>query len=605
MAHGDPRDKGTPQDQFWGRAIDGWKNKAKHERAAWNKLAAMYRTMANPRGEGQNGLDIEDALNVESNWIFAFADTLAANVVPTNPAVTIKANRAKNDDQAKLRTHLVNTLFDKEGMQRKLWQMTTRASVWPRCFLKCVWQHDLDRPILRVIKPHNIFFDITAETEADMKYIIEVTVITRKEFESRLKKRGKKGWYRADAAEDVDFGNWPKWLEPDDEYAARGSTDTEVSLVRDSYEWTVIYEVYDLVGKNFYHYADGVPRSLTGTLELPYKFISNPYKMLTFNDNLQDLGGMSDAELIAPNVERINEMDTLQMTHLKTTIPSSVIHSGLLDDPGDFLDAFLTVDGPGQPIELRARPNVKITDVLGVTPMPSMPVEWAAARRDLESTIQFVVGLPSYARGEVGQSDVATELALTDTATRTRNARRQKAVYDVMEWTAGAILALYQQFMDPESEIPVRVMDTEDEKLLTKELLQFGDDADDTWGWDYKAHPYTAAEQNEIVQLKQLEQLLPTLQLGIESGAIDGRKFFKKMLELLHMPEILADAPPAQAAMPQQPGMPPGPGGAGPGGEGVPMAPGAAQAPMQGGEVMAGSGAQAVPGGLEGGRQGN
>lgn len=594
--------------KWWSKVINGWKGKARSERTTWNEYSAMYRTMAHPRNRGEQvyGVELEDSTSVESNWAFAFADTLAANVVPTNPAVTIRANRAKNDQYAKLRTQLANTIFRKERLHQKLWAMAIRASVWPRCWIKCVWNEALNRPILRVINPHYVFFDTTAESEEDMKYIIEVTVLSRGEFMRRVKKKGKKGGaYRHDCVDQVDFGKWPQWVDPEDAWSGRDQ-DIEAKLVRDTYEWTTVFEVYDLVGKKFYHFADGVDEALLED-KLPYKHLSNPYKALIFNDNLHDLGGMSDVELIKPTVDRLNELDTLQMTHLKTSIPSPVVHEGLLDDPGSFLDAYLAVDGPGQPISLHARPNVGVNDVIGVTPMPTLPVEWSRARGDLESIVQLVLALPSYSRGAVGQSDVATELALTDTATRTRNARRQKAIYDIIEWVAGAVVSLYQEYMDPNSTIPIRVMDTEEETELTRELLDFSDDADDPWAWDYQAHPYTAAEANDVVQLKQMETYMPVLLQGMQVGIIDPRKMFKKMLELLHMPDLLSEAGPnTPAPAPMDPTAPGQPGGAplpaGPGGMSG-MMPTAAQGPMQGGDVNVGSGDQQIAAAIAGGNQ--
>jgi hypothetical protein len=107
----------------------------------------------------------------------------------------------------------------------------------------------------------------------------------------------------------------------------------------------------------------------------------------------------------------------------------------LVDNIEDFMDAMEMADGPGMVIPLAANPGIGVNEVLGVTPMPTLPAEFGRSRNTIENNIQFTLGLPSYARGEVGQSDVATELALTDTATRTRNARRQKMIYNVIEWS--------------------------------------------------------------------------------------------------------------------------------------------------------------------------
>lgn len=592
----DPKE-GRPIDKFWQSVFHSHMHKGKAQRTEWGELSRMYRGRNLPRDGEQNGLVEDDATRVTSSYSYAFADTLAANVVPTNPAVTIKANRGILDEAAKFRGHLANTVFAKERLGEKLWAMTTRTAIWGRSWMKTTWSKETKRPIFRVIDPHYVWADLDAECEEDMRYVIEVAVLTKGEFDARVKRKGsrKKQYYRTSASEEVTFGRYPDWLEPESD--ATGSTQSsEEDVVRKSYQYTVIFEVYDFKEKKFYHYAEGVPEPLFED-ELPYTHLKNPFKLLVFNDNLSDLGGLADAALIKNNVKRLEELDGLEMTHIRTSIPSLVFHEGLVDSPEDFMDAMEMTDGPGMVIPVAAKPGIGIDQILGQTPTPTLPGEWGRARENLNSTIQTTLGTPSYQRGEVGQSDVATELALSDTATRTRNARRQKVIYNIIEWCARAVVSMYHQFLDPEDNIPMRLMEGADEEQVTGNMLDF-DDEDDPWTWDFTAHPYTAAEQNEVVMLKQLETYLPVL---IQNPAVDQRKLVAKLLDLLHAPELLA--PPEAAAPPGgMPGMPPG--GAPPGGDmaGQGM-PAEMMAPAQGGEVMVGAGAQAVPAGLEGGAQ--
>jgi hypothetical protein len=591
--------KGTPKDAFWHKVFHAHKTKGKAQRAEWSELARMYRGSHMPKeGEERNGLVEDDATRVPSAYAYAFADTLAANVVPTNPAVTIKANRAALDDAATFRTYLSNSVFRKERLGEKLWALTTRAAIWGRCWAKATWSKDAKRPVIRVIDPHYVWADLDAECEEDMRYIIEVAVLTKGEFTQRVKRKGsqKKQFYRSDALEEVEFGRYPDWLAPESDITGETSTPDE-DIVRENYQYCVIYEVYDFRENKFMHYADGVRRPLFEG-DLPYTHLRNPFKMLTFNDNLADLGGLADASLIKTQVKRMEEYDALEVTHVKTAIPSLVIHEGLVDNIEDFMDAMEMADGPGMVIPLAANPGIGVNEVLGVTPMPTLPAEFGRSRNTIENNIQFTLGLPSYARGEVGQSDVATELALTDTATRTRNARRQKMIYNVIEWCSKAIIGLYHQWFPEEQQLPMRVKDGLDEQQVTASMMKF-DGEEDPWAWDYSAHPYTAAEQNEIVQLKQMEAYLPVL---LNNPVVDQQKLVKKLLDLLHAPELLAPPQPPPMAPPGPPGAPPLPGGAGPdmGGAGMPpeMAP-----LLQGGEVLTGAGEQAIPAGLEGGVQ--
>lgn len=601
MAYNDNgQPKATPAEKFWARTIESWKSKSTDERRQLKKTARSYR--GNHWGDDTRSGDMDDVTKVETNYFFAFADTLVAQVVPLNPAVTINANKEDLKDSAKYREALVNTVFTKERMAEKLWKLATRASVWPRAWLKAVWSKSRGRPILRVVNPHFIWFDLSAEEYDDVRYVIEVTPLSRADFNKRVRKKGKAGrHYRADAADDknIVFGKWPKWLEPESDWEGEPETDDrkELAIVRDNYEWTVVYEVYDFRAKKFYHFADGCERPLMED-ELPYEHLSNPYFCLTFNDNLEDLGGMSDADLVYGLVDRKNTMDSIEMWHTMSSIPATVIHEGLVDDPDAFIDAFEALDGPGQAISINAKAGVGIGQVLGQTPVVQLPIEWGRVEERLDKGIQFTLGLPSYSRGELGQSDVATELALTDTATRTRNARRQKVIYNAIEWAARAIVLLYMEFMDENDKLPVRLMDATTEIELNKELLEFGG-KDDPWAYDYTAHPYSAEEANSVVQLKQIEAFMPVFLQGVQAGIVDARALFTKLADLLKMPQLITEAQPQAQGMP---GMPMGqPGGApGMGGQGMPPE---MMAPAQGGQVMVGSGAQAVPGGLEGGMQ--
>ena len=596
----------TGVEKFWSRTIESWKNKATHNREDYERGAQAYRSMYYPRNGGASGaIAFDDALTVETNYYFAFADTLVAQVVPPNPQVTISSNRRALEEPAKFREALVNKVFEKERLSEKLWKLVTRAIIWPRCFLKVVWSEARQRPIFRVINPHYVFYDLNAEDYEDIRYIIEVTPVTKADFQKRLKRQGKSGgFYRKDSIEDVEFGKWPSWLEPDHDAqdSPRVSEEEDLNIARDEYEWTVIFEVYDFKARKFYHFADEVDRPLMAA-DLPYEHLNNPYYLLTFNDNLRDLGGMSDAELIYPTVERLNELQSLKMWHAKASIPAAVIHEGLVDDPDAFTDAYESIDGPGQAISLSAKPRVSINEVLGHTPVPSLAVEWGSSEDRLEEIIEFVLGLPAYARGAVGQSDVATELALTDTATRTRNARRQKAVYNIISWAARAVVGLFQEFMDEDQHIPARLREGSDESLINREMLKFPEQTDDPWTYDYAAHPFNASELNDVVQLKQFEVFLPVLLQAAAEGHLDQRELYRKLLDLLHMPNLLSDQPPQQqGGMPgAMPGVPPGAAGAGL--EATPGMPSAAQPPMVGGQVMSGTGAQAVPGGMEGGMQ--
>jgi len=591
----------TPQDRFRYKVITNHKTKMRTQRKRWKRAADMYRTEYYSRSYSDgsdNGdyLSEDESITFENNWLFAFADTMIANIVPPNPECTIIHRRKELKEAAKLRELLVNDLFYREKAHSKLWKLATRATIFPRSFIKCVWNEKKGRPVLRVLNPEYIFFDAMSEDWEDIRYICEVTVLTRGEFEKRTKKRGNKhGVYRSDALEDATFGPYPDWLLDDD-----SSDQDDHHIVREGFEWITIYEYYDLVAKEFFHYMEGAQRPLI-TAQLPYDNLPNPYYMLSFNDNLKDLGGLSDAELVFPTIERLNEMSSLELWHNKSSIPVTIIHSGLVDDPAEFEDALENVDGPGQVITIAAKPKVSVNDVMGTTPMPTLPMEWQSTKNALREQIEFVLGIASYQRGSLGQSDVATELALADTAIRTRNSRRQKVIYDCITWLAKAIIALYSQFLPEDSEIPVKLGSDGKVGSLSRSTMNLDDEKEADFDYDYEARPFNAQEGNSVVQLKTLTEFIP---IFTQSQNIDQRKLVEKLLELLQMPGLLVETPPGPPG-----GMPPGgmpPGGMPPGGGGGMPAQGVPpelEALMQGGQVNSGDGSQAITGNMEGGMQ--
>ena len=531
--------------------ISQHRSKMDRNRRQWAKWARWYRSefyQSYDDGYEDIASSASDEVTMEQNFVYSYCDTMVANIVPPNPQVTIQPRKEELREAAKLREMLVNDCLRRNRVHEKLWKLTTRSSVWPRAFMKTVWNPRRRTPIFRVIDPKNIFFDNTVEEYEDIRYIIEVTVLTRGEFTKRTKGKGrKKGIYDEEVAKKATFGAFPAWLQDPNQ-----QTPEEKQAAQNAYQWITIYEVYDFVSDKFFHFMEDVSEPL---LEdgLPYRNLRNPYRILTFNDNLRDIGGMSDVQLI----------DTLEMWHSKTSIPVMLINGGLVDDPAVLMDLLEDVGGPGEIGVIDTKARVGINDVIGSTPIPQFSPNFSQMRARCIETIEFVLGIPAYSRGMVGQSDVATELALADTATRTRNARRQKAVYDVIAWMGEAIIALYKEFMSPDDVIPARLYDSPNIEQLTKELLVMNEE-EGSLDYDYEAVPFSAPEANRVVLLKQLEKFTPLL---LNNPLVDQGKMMQQLLDLLLMPNVKADVPPAPppGAVPGMPGMPGAPPEAPPG----------------------------------------
>lgn len=519
----------------------------------WNRFRRWYQSKYWGSGEElpQGAIQEEEGpeeVSFETNYPFAFVDTMIANVCPLYPKVTVNPRRPELREEAKVREALVNEIFRQNKTHLRLWKMTTHASVYQRGVLKVVWDQRRKRPKFRNIDPRRFFFDLSAEEWDEARYVVEVTTITKDEFVRLVKK----GVYRNVKLEDVTFGSYPKWLRD-------GKNDATMIQkgAQDVFKWITIYEFYDLTpGGGFCHLADGMEKPLFEG-DLPYAFLPNPFSLLTLNDNLEDLGGLSDVQLIAPLQEQLNETDTLELMHARASIPVAMINDNALDQPDKFDDAWRNGSQPGSYIHVAVREPYSVADALRWSQVPSMVPGFTAMRERATQTIEFILGIPQYSRGVVGTSDVATEVALADTATRTRNGRRQKLVYDVVSWLAEAVVALFEEFMADNETLNIRLVGRQETVRVDRDAAGFqelkAELGESPLDYDYEAVPYSSAENNRLVQLRNLRENWEPLMLGVQAGTVDQTALMDKLLELLMMADIAADptqAPP-QAPMPQ------------------------------------------------------
>ena len=209
---------------------------------------------------------------------------------------------------------------------------------------------------------------MSASRWEDIRYLVEVTVLTQEEFKARTKRQGRKGAaYNAKVAENATFGGYPAWLRENTgnaNYVNEASTDV--------YKWVTVYEVYDFSGKGrYYHMLDGVEEPLFEG-DLPYRYVRNPFAYLIFNENMKDLGGLSDVKLIQSLQERLNEIDTLELWHAQSSNPVMLVNTALVDNPEDIMTGLQDANQPGSMISVQGKANAPLRDLIGVTPTPTL-----------------------------------------------------------------------------------------------------------------------------------------------------------------------------------------------------------------------------------------
>ena len=536
-------------------------SKGRRERQEWDRYHAWYlsedlyldpvfTTSQGPLATA--GADQESELKLETNYPYAFIDTMVANVCPTNPLLTVTARERERAESAKARESLINDSFRRDKMHFKASDMATYASMCGRAFSKTVWSAKHGRPLTRVINPRNMFYDMSVDWD-DVRYVIEAVAMTKQEFDEKV--ADDRLGYNKEVAESATASGMPTWLV---------DRDTLSSFLNEGsrmvFEWVIVYEFYDFTaGRMYLLLENGNAPLFEG--ELPFKFVQNPYSMFTFNKNLIDNSGVSDIKLIARQQERLNEIDTLELWFAHSSIPVMVLNEALVDNIEVALQTIRQATGPGDVMQLNIKHNAPLNAALDYTRAPTMSPSFDKMRDRITGVIEFILGLPQYARGQVGGSDIATEVALADTATRTRNGRRIKVIETWIVDAGLKILSLWREFFPKAGSVVMRGRLPGEAVEVNRASIAFPNPIDpndpdafnmnqDEWFYDYEAVPFSPTENNRLVQLQKLAQFLEFL---AANPNVDQSALVYKMTELLGIEEVRK--PPGEVQQ-QQPGMP-------------------------------------------------
>jgi hypothetical protein len=539
--------------------------RAEEEHEDWDRHRAFYRC---ERWGGTNP-DSEE-LFVENGHLFGFVDTMTASVVPPTPRVTV--NPRQSDEKvrlaAKYREALLNYSFYEGKLHQTLWKMATNASVYPRSVVKTVWNQQKQRPEYLSLDPRNFFFDLTANRWEDIRYAVEVTVLTAAEFQSRVKRgKNKKQYdrmYNREVAKLAAFANYPSWLQ-----SKRNTNTTANKQIREVFKWVTVYEVWDFTTDTYYHMLDTEETPLYEG-DLPYVFTRNPFSLLTFNDNIENIGGLSDSQLIENPLGRLDELDTLELRFAQSTIPVTTLNEAFVEDPERAADDLQNKTSPGDVWRIQGKDMASIADIVGQTPTSQLSPNFAQVRSKISEDILFRLGMPQYMRGGAGAADLATELALINQALQTRQGRRIKMLEDVIQSIAQNTIGLFEEFLAAGDILPIRLGREEFLEVSRNHLRVRDPDIAEAamkknvpieapLAVDYEVIPFNPSANSKSAQLARVVQFLELL---VNNPMIDQQKLMVKLLELLELgDEMLATPEQVQAASQAAQGPPPAKGG--------------------------------------------
>mgnify|MGYP003655928210 FL=1 len=162
--------------------INVHKTRTAGERAKWDRYLRYYRSEFWGENVDMQGAHSDGEVAMETNYPYSFVDSMVSSIVPPNPQVTVVARNSEKKEFARYREALVNDTLKRERTSSLLWRLATYVSIYGRGFLKGVWRFSRQRTEYRIIDPRFIFFDLSAERWEDIRYLIEVTTLTREEF---------------------------------------------------------------------------------------------------------------------------------------------------------------------------------------------------------------------------------------------------------------------------------------------------------------------------------------------------------------------------------------------------------------------------------------
>ena len=368
------------------------------------------------------------------NLIYAIADTAVSALLGPNPKVAANPRNRQSQEAIPLVNGLMEYVFDANNMRRRAATALIDAVLCKRGVFKTGWDMAGDKPVVRVIEPGAIFFDQTVRDVDDIRYWLEAAVIPWTEFQRRVRD----GFYKSPKIADVTPDRYPKWIT--DSYK-----NSDVSQLRDAFEWVTVWEYYDRETNKVVHYvrqADAV------VFEQELDYI--PYSMFTLNQSAVDCLGLSEVQLVLNQQETINDLLTHMTQIVYLMIPRILFNSELITEE-DLNKAVEAATGSFVPISPTNAEGLRTLSTLFYEmPMPQVPagVENFIARQ--EGDAAFISALAEAARGQVAGARTATEMAIIDAQMRTRLATREGHINTALQDVAEKCFFLSKRYMkDP------------------------------------------------------------------------------------------------------------------------------------------------------------
>ena len=494
--------------------------------------------------------------------LFQLMDTLAATVTPPMPAVEIlPQNLEITMSAAQTAQAIVNNAFRRRRLSVELGRAVVYTGLFGHAYTSTTWSEDEMLPRFDVIHPKDLFVDPLAKKWDDVRYVVHRVIVPAEE----VRIRGQNGVYPADAVERVLKGASPassssvystaRYYLDEINFGSHPQTEMTLSDEATRHEQTLenvclVYQVYDFVHNQLIHVAAqyrGGAKEVVFRERLPYTLVRNPFSMLRFTDSLDSLRGVSLAQLVVPLIDQHHKLKTLRLRHAASMIPRTLMRADIVQNPELVQAAILNAATPGHTIPVSmtgsGTQHVPLEALFWSTPTPPMPPDYDKTLKELEDAIFATAGISPFQRGQIGESRVATELALADASNQTRQGRIFQAVGFHIEDLARKTLDLYAEFLASNS-LALRIGSRMQE--IQAENLPFIPGISTVGTVDISVTPYSPQEQTRAVLANKLMTFAPFLQ-GMNPQAMDIQKVMEYALAVAGLPGNLVKSLEQQA----------------------------------------------------------
>lgn len=306
-------------------------------------------------------------------------------------------------------THLINEVFRANDMRELCGLALDNALTKRRGIFKTIIDPIKKTPQIFVVEPSHVGYDPRAKAYKESRFWTNMVEMPWRTF----KKRVEMGVYKRPGklSDPVTPDTTPMW--------ARTGDSANQQAVDEVFGIAIVWEIYDMVGMRAYHWHEK-----TGTIIWEGEIDDQPISMFSLNHNLRNLDGLSELELIIPQQEAINNINTTMHQVIHRILPRIMVDSGVVD-MGDLAKAYHAPAGSYTPVRRTSPQGTPLENAFIPTPTANLDPQLLRAREIMVGDAQFVSGLTAQSRGAAQNIRTAREAADISAYARDRVAFRE------------------------------------------------------------------------------------------------------------------------------------------------------------------------------------